>query len=317
MNIRRTKVRIERVSREHCGRRIDNYLARRMKNAPKSLIYKLLRSGQVRVNGGRIKPHYRLVLDDQVRIPPIEDRNSSGISIPPGLVAEFERAILLEDEHYLIINKPAKIASHSGTGVEYGVIDIARQMRPNAPRVDLAHRLDRDTSGCIVLSKHLKALHEFHTLVRNRKCAKYYRALLKGRLPVGMSSIELSLDVQRPEGGEKRVVAGERGKLAQTVIEECRPAGAHSMVDLQLVTGRMHQIRAHAQYIGHPIAGDERYGMPEFNFSMRSIGLNRLFLHASHIEYRAFNKNFVVTAALPEILANVERALIAQEGSSS
>lgn len=309
MNIRRTNVRFERVSREHRGRRIDNYLAQRMKSAPKSLIYKLLRSGQVRVNGGRIKPNYRLVLDDEIRIPPIEVRSTSNVVVSSGMIDKFEKAILLEDEHFLIINKPAKVASHTGTGVEYGVVDIVRQMRPNAPRIDLAHRLDKDTSGCIVLSKHLEALHEFHDTVRNRKCAKYYRALVKGKLPQGVSSIEAPLEVRRLQNGRKRAIAGNRGKAAQTVIEGCRSIGPHSLLDLQLTTGRMHQIRAHAQYVGHPVAGDERYGAPEFNISMRSIGLNRLFLHASHIEYRAFNKDFSVTAELPDLLEDVMRVL--------
>ena len=310
--VQMAKVQTERVQREHNGRRIDNYLAKRLKGTPKSLVYKLLRTGQVRVNGSRVKPHYRLSFDDEIRIPPIEASSFGRIVAPRTRVAEIERAVLFEDEHFLIVDKPAGLACHAGTGLRYGLVEIVRQMRPNAPRIDLAHRIDRDTSGCLVLSKHLEALREFHNIIRTQTCVKRYQALLKGPIPNGLYVIEASLATLRPGGGKRRAVVIAEGKKAQTIVERRRPAGAHSLVELRLTTGRMHQIRAHAQYIGHPVAGDRRYGADEFNDEMRSIGLNRLFLHASNIEFTAFNRNLEVTAALPEPLKAVLTALFAR-----
>ena len=302
---------METIAREHNGRRVDNYLAKRLKHTPKSLIYKLLRSGQVRVNGGRVKPHYRLATDDEIRIPPVEAYTFGHVVVPRARVDEMERAVCFEDEHFMIVNKPAGLACHTGTGLRYGVVEIIRQMRPGAPRIDLAHRIDRDTSGCLVLSKHLGALREFHDAIRDRACRKRYRALLKDRLPADLSAIEASLDTRRPDGGERRAFVTERGKTAQTIVETCRAAGDHSLVDLRLVTGRMHQIRAHAQYIGHPVAGDRRYGVAEFNDEMRAMGLNRLFLHASDIEFTAFDRKFEIVAELPRALETVLEALFA------
>ena len=303
--VQMAKVQMERVAREHIGRRIDNYLAKRLKGTPKSLVYKLLRTGQVRVNGSRVKPHYRLSFDDEIRIPPIEASSFGHVLAPRTRIAEIERAVLFEDEHFLIVDKPAGLACHAGTGLRYGLVEIVRQMRPNAPRIDLAHRIDRDTSGCLVLSKHLEALREFHDIIRGQGCAKRYQALLQGRLPTDLSAIEASLATLRPGGGERRAVVTTAGKKARTIVERRRPAGAHSLVELQLTTGRMHQIRAHAQYIGHPVAGDKRYGAAEFNEELRLAGLNRLFLHASQIEFSAFNRDFDIVAKLPEALRAV------------
>ncbi len=309
MTPRRTNVEMDTVSHEHVGRRIDNYLASRLRHAPKSLIYKLLRSGQVRVNGGRVKPHYRLAASDEIRIPPVNAAHPRETSPPRSRLDEMERAILYEDEHFLIVDKPAGLASHAGTGLSYGVIDLARELRPNAPRIDLAHRLDRDTSGCLVLSKHLEALREFHDALRTRTTVKQYRALLQGRLPGDLHVIDAALARTRGEGGEQHAEVSDKGKAACTLIEACSPVGPHSLVELRLVTGRMHQIRSHAEYIGHPVAGDRRYGTEYFNDEMRKLGLNRLFLHAAHLEFTAFNSRFAIDAPMPEALTSVLRTL--------
>ena len=306
---RRTKVELDTVSHEHVGRRIDNYLASRLRHAPRSLIYKLLRSGQIRVNGGRVKPHYRLVASDEIRIPPVNAAQPRGTLAPRSRLHEMECAILYEDEHFLIVNKPAGLASHAGTGLSYGLIDLVRELRPNAPRIDLGHRLDRDTSGCLVLSKHLKALREFHDVLRTRAPVKRYLALLQGRLPGDLHVIDAALASTRGEGGERHAEVSEKGKAACTVVEACSPAGPHSLVELRLVTGRMHQIRSHARYIGHPVAGDRRYGTGHFNDAMKKLGLNRLFLHASHLEFTAFDSRFAVDAPMPESLTSVLRTL--------
>jgi 23S rRNA pseudouridine955/2504/2580 synthase len=311
MGTKRTAVRCEVITLEHVGRRIDNYLASRLKHMPKSLIYKLLRSGQVRVNGGRVKPDYRLVAADEVRIPPLDDSVEGIVVIPPARLVQLAQAILLETEDFLVVNKPAGLACHAGSGLRYGVIEIARALRPQVPRLDLAHRLDRDTSGCLVLSKHVVALRSFHAELRERRLQKRYLALLRGTLPPELVHITAALEVEREDEGERRATVADEGKASETVIEHCRRCGPHSLVQLRLVTGRMHQIRAHARHIGHPVAGDRHYGDDAFNQELAALGLSRLFLHAAHIEFTACKQVFDISAELPAELQHLLDALAA------
>lgn len=301
----RSAVRNETVGPEHAGRRIDNYLLHLLKPAPKSLVYKLLRSGQVRVNGGRAKPDYRLAAGDVLRIPPVVAVAPGEVHIPATRLAQLEAAVLHEDEHFLIVDKPAGLACHGGTGVPYGVIEMARRLRPTVPRLDLAHRLDRDTSGCLVLTKQLDALRDLHGGMREGQMEKRYLALVRGRLPAGLTHIRAALSNQRDAGVEKRARVKAEGKASETVIEGLEPAGAHSLLTLRLVTGRMHQIRAHAQHIGHPVAGDRLYGDPAFDAELAELGLDRLFLHASSLAFEADGRRFAVNAPLPPALADV------------
>ncbi len=295
----RTAVRAETVSQEHAGRRIDNYLLLLLKPAPKSLVYKLLRSGQVRVNGGRCKPDYRLVNGDVLRIPPVVANVPGELHIPESRLAQLEAAILFENEHFLIVDKPAGLACHGGTGVGYGVIEVARRLRPQVARLDLAHRLDRDTSGCLILTKQVDVLRGLHEEIRERQMEKRYVALMRGRLPSGLTSISAALESSRAQGAEKRARVKSEGKASQTLVEQVEAAGPHSLVGLRLVTGRMHQIRAHAQHIGHSVAGDRHYGDDDFNREMASRGLKRLFLHAASIGFDTATGPIAVEAPLP------------------
>ena len=302
------QVRTVVVGADDDGRRIDNYLASLLKNVPKRLVYKILRRGEVRVNGGRVKPDYRLAVADKVRIPPLHIEVNPDAAIPAQWCRCIEAAILFESEDFLVVNKPAGLPSHGGTGLRYGVVEIARQIRPYAPSIDLAHRLDRDTSGCLVLSKNTPALREFHRQLRARTVGKHYVSLLRGTVPATLGAISAALTVARDGGGERRARVCADGKTATTLIESCRHAGPHSLATFRLETGRMHQIRAHAKHIGHPIAGDRRYGNREFNRAMKIIGLNRLFLHAADIEFSSAGK-VAISAPLPEDLRDVLAAL--------
>ena len=301
----RTAVRAQTVAAEHAGRRIDNFLLQLLKPAPKSLVYKLLRSGQVRVNGGRCKPDYRLHNGDVVRIPPVVVNLPGEIHIPESRLAQLAAAVLYEDEHFLIVDKPAGMASHGGTGVTYGVIEIARRLRPGVARLDLAHRLDRDTSGCLILTKQVDVLRDLHTEIRERQINKRYCALLRGRLPTELKSINATLRTSREQDAEKRARVKADGKASETIIEQIEAAGAHSLVHMRLVTGRMHQIRAHTQHIGHSVAGDRLYGDEQFNREMTERGLKRLFLHAVSIGFEIGGQRVEVAAPLPSELAKL------------
>lgn len=305
----RTAVRAETVTAEHAGRRIDNYLLQLLKPAPKSLVYKLLRSGQVRVNGGRCKPDYRLNGGDVLRIPPVVAVAPGEVHIPDARLAQLEAAVLFEDAHFLIVDKPAGLACHGGTGVGYGVIEIARRLRPGVARLDLAHRLDRDTSGCLILTKQVDVLRGLHEEIRERQMDKRYVALLRGHVSPDIKSISAALESNREQGAEKRARVKDDGKASQTIVERVESVGPHSLVHLRLVTGRMHQIRAHAQHIGHSVAGDRHYGDEDFNREMAGLGLKRLFLHAASIGFETGGRQLAVEAPLPEELAQVLAAL--------
>jgi 23S rRNA pseudouridine955/2504/2580 synthase len=295
----RTAVRAETIAAEHAGRRIDNFLLQLLKPAPKSLVYKLLRSGQVRVNGSRRKPDYRLNAGDVLRIPPVVATVPGEIHVPESRLAQLAAAVLYEDEHFLIVNKPAGMASHGGTGVPYGAIEVARRMRPEVARLDLAHRLDRDTSGCLILTKQVDVLRGLHSEIRDRQIIKRYCALLYGRFPTELKSINATLRTSREQEVEKRARVRADGKASETIIENVEVAGSHSLVQMRLVTGRMHQIRAHAQHIDHSVAGDRLYGNDEFNREMAARGLKRLFLHAMSIGFEIGGQRIEVTAPLP------------------
>lgn len=315
MNKPKTAVRIATVDAEQVGRRLDNVLLALIKGAPRSLIYKLLRSGQVRVNGGRVKPQYRVAEGDQVRIPPLEVLDENKPNIPGSRLAQLKSAILLEDEDYLIIDKPSGLSCHAGSAQRYGVIEVMRAVRPDIKRLDLGHRLDRETSGCLVLSKHLTALQHFHAVLRERATEKIYAALLRDLPPAGMTRIEAALEVSRQSHGERRAAVSAAGKTAATEIVDCTPCGPHALVRLRLETGRMHQIRAHAQHIGLPVAGDRDYGDAEFNRALRPLGLKRLFLHAESINFEVPSGPRAIQAALPAELDAVIASL--QHNSSA
>jgi 23S rRNA pseudouridine955/2504/2580 synthase len=286
-----TGARLVRVPDDRAGQRLDNFLLGQLKGAPRSLVYKLVRSGQVRVNGGRAKAERKLEAGDEVRIPPVRVTiDDEGGKSPPskGLLAALEASVVFEDARLLAINKPSGIASHGGSGVSYGVIEALRALRPK-DSLELVHRLDRDTSGLMVLAKKRSALVELQALLREDHgagIAKRYLALLLGRMPDGVMSVDAPLHVGLRQGGERHVQVGPNGKPSLSHFRVLERRGGQSYCEVRIETGRTHQIRVHAQHIGHPIAGDDIYGDEPANRRLREqVGLKRLFLHASTLEF--------------------------------
>ena len=283
-------VRIVRVPEDRAGQRIDNFLLGQLKGAPRSLVYKLVRSGQVRVNGGRAKAERKLEAGDEVRIPPvrIESPQDAGRSPPNSLLKALDAAIVFEDARLLAIDKPSGVASHGGSGVAFGAIEALRALRPR-DNLDVVHRLDRDTSGLLILAKKRSAMTELQALLREDHGAgihKRYLALLVGRLPDGMMAVDAPLHVGLRQGGERHVQVSAAGKPSLSEFRVLERRGGQSYCEVRIATGRTHQIRVHAQHISHPVAGDDKYGDPEANRRLREkAGLKRLFLHASSMEF--------------------------------
>ena len=276
-----------RVSEDREGQRLDNFLLGQLKGAPRSLVYKLVRSGQVRVNGGRAKAERKLEGGDEVRIPPVRLAEPGDKGVPArGLVDAMEASIVFEDARLLAISKPAGVASHGGSGISFGVIETLRALRPKEP-LELVHRLDRDTSGLMVIAKKRSALTELQALMReDGGIAKRYLALLVGRLPDGTMSVDTPLHIGLRQGGERHVQVNAAGKPSLSHFKALERRGGMSYCEVRIETGRTHQIRVHAQHIGHPIAGDDKYGDPAANKRLREqVGLKRMFLHASTLEF--------------------------------
>ncbi|CAK0764026.1 23S rRNA pseudouridine(955/2504/2580) synthase [Gammaproteobacteria bacterium] len=277
------------IGLDHADQRIDNFLVTHLKGVPKDHLYRLLRRGEVRVNQGRIKPHYRLQVGDQVRIPPVRhgEEEPSG---RPGtrLLSLVEKQILFEDSGLLVLNKPAGLAVHGGSGLRFGVIEILRALRPEVSSLELVHRLDRDTSGLLMLAKRRSILRELHALLRAGEVEKHYLALARGVWSGG--TVNAPLLKNHLQSGERVVRVDITGKEATTQFTRLASSKNVSilpatLVDVQPITGRTHQIRVHAVHAGHPIAGDEKYGDPDFNRLARdSFGLQRLFLHAHRLK---------------------------------
>lgn len=280
-------VRLVRVPDDRVGQRLDNFLLGQLKGAPKSLIYKIVRSGQVRVNGGRAKAERRLDGGDEVRIPPVHVAAPGETRPPPrGLLDAMARNILFEDARLLAINKPSGIASHGGSGISHGAIETLRALRPEAS-LELVHRLDRDTSGLLVVAKKRSALRELQALMREGDgIEKQYLALLAGRMPDGTMSVDAPLHVHLRQGGERHVQVSDAGKPSLSHFKALERRRGQTYCGVRIETGRTHQIRVHAAHIGHPVVGDDKYGDPGINKRLREqVGLGRLFLHAASLEF--------------------------------
>ncbi len=287
-----TGVRTVTVSDDREGQRLDNFLLGQLKGAPRSLIYKLVRSGQVRINGKRAKPDSRLEGGDIVRIPPVTlGPPSDHGEAAPALLQRLDAAIVFEDERLLALNKPCGVASHGGSGISFGAIETLRQLRPQQS-LELVHRLDRDTSGLLIVAKKRAALVELQALMRedadtrSAGIRKRYLALLVGRLAGENFTVDAPLEVGLRQGGERHVRVGQGGKESVSHFHLIERRGGHSYVDVRIDTGRTHQIRVHAAHLGHPVAGDDKYGEKEVNRRLREqTGLKRLFLHAASLEF--------------------------------
>jgi 23S rRNA pseudouridine955/2504/2580 synthase len=280
------KVRLLRIGEEADAQRIDNFLMKHLKGVPKSHIYRLLRSGQVRVNGKRIKQNFRLSVGDEVRIPPVRTSQTA----TPGKLSDQQKqrlndAILYEDKRLLVINKPSGIAVHGGSGISLGVIEQLRLLRPDEKGLELVHRLDRATSGLLMIAKRRSALRTLHTLQRENRIRKSYLALVAGDWPENRMRVDAPLKKNLLRGGERIVTVDEEGKPATTLFRIKEQFRDCMLVEAELLTGRTHQIRVHAAHLGTPIIGDEKYGDDEINRRYRQLGLKRLFLHAWQLAF--------------------------------
>jgi len=278
------------VDDDHADRRLDNFLIGYFGSLPKTRIYRMIRKGEVRVNKGRIKQNYRLQTGDMVRVPPLYLSPQEKPSRPPARLSELiGNSIIYEDDYLIAINKPSNIAVHSGSGVQYGVIEILRSQRPEKDFLELIHRLDRATSGCLLIAKDHKTLRGMHDSLKNGHVKKNYLALLKGQLTDTMRTVDVPLNKVRSESGDRMVRVDNAGKQALTHFHIQQRFHVASLSRVELVTGRTHQIRVHAAYIDHPLAGDEKYGDWEFNRAMKKAGLKRLFLHAETLSFEMPN----------------------------
>lgn len=282
------KVQQVQIDENHQGQRIDNFLLSQLKGVPKSVIYRIIRKGEVRVNKGRIKQTYKLQLDDLVRIPPVrvsaEEPNK--VSAKLAAVQELEQHIIYEDKTLLILNKPSGIAVHGGSGVSFGVIEAIRALRPNEKMLELVHRLDRDTSGVLVIAKRRSVLTSLHEQLRTKTMNKVYWALVKGQWDGSKQSVQEPLLKINTKSGERIVVVDhEQGKKSCTLFDIIKNYSDCTLVEARPQTGRTHQIRVHTACKGNPIVGDDKYGDKAFDQSMKQHGANRLFLHAKEISF--------------------------------
>jgi len=290
------------VTAAQLNQRLDNFLIARLGSVPRTRVYRIIRKGEVRVNRKRCKPDYKLQTGDLVRIPPLhlEQQRPQKSRPPEQLLERLRRATLFENEHLLIIDKPAGLAVHAGSGIDYGVIDAMRLLHPDS-EIELVHRLDRDTSGCLLLAKNRPALLSMQQSIRDNRLGKNYFAVVKGRWPQDLHEIRQPLKKYHLPNGERRMRVDPLGKEAISRVGLLQAAKLYSVIRVELVTGRTHQIRVHCQAAGHEIAGDEKYGDDAFNRAMRERKIRRLMLHAASLELPSgeFNREQVINAPLP------------------
>ncbi|TMH72963.1 MAG: RluA family pseudouridine synthase [Betaproteobacteria bacterium] len=287
------------VGEESAAQRIDNFLLRRLKGVPKSHVYRVLRSGQVRVNSGRVGPDYRLQMGDRVRLPPVRVSTAVKTAKP----AEFP--VVYEDASLLVVDKPAGVAVHGGSGVSFGVIESLRASRPQAKVLELAHRLDRDTSGLLMVCKKRSALVELHRQLREGEVEKVYTTIVKGVPATDAFEVSEPLHKYVTGAGERRVSVREGGMSALTKVKVKKKARDFSLLEVRLLTGRTHQIRVHLAHAGHPVLGDDKYGDFELNRVLAKRGVKRLFLHAARLAFAhpATGERLRLEAALPADMA--------------
>lgn len=289
------------------GQRIDNFLMRVLKGLPRSRVYRSLRKGEVRVNRGRIRPDYRLQRGDRVRVPPVRLSSREPSQPSPKQVEAITHRVIFEDEVLLVIDKPSGIAVHGGSGVSVGVIEALRQARGSGQHLELVHRLDRDTSGVLVIAKRRSALRSLHAMLRDGEVEKRYLALVAGDWQLGRQTVTEPLKTHHRRGGERWVVVHPEGKSAVTYFRPAESYKSATLMEVLLGTGRTHQIRVHAAHCGHPLAGDQKYGDRPFNKAMKILGLGRLFLHANAIGFThpRTGEPFHVSAPLSDDLRRV------------
>jgi 23S rRNA pseudouridine955/2504/2580 synthase len=307
----RQAVRKVAVTRNEDGQRLDNFLLKILSGVPRSAVYRIIRSGEVRVNSGRAKPDRRLKEGEEVRVPPVRRPDEAAPVRPPDDVLDRLRAaVIFEDEHYLALNKPAGLASHGGSGIMFGVIEAVRAWG-KYEYVELCHRLDRDTSGVLLLAKSRKALLRAQGALREGKAQKRYRALLCGGWEGGSRDVDSALLKNRLSSGERFVLVDEQGKPSRSRFTLVQRFAAATLCEVDIYSGRMHQIRVHAADIGHPVAGDRKYGQADDKRPLRDLGLRRTFLHAASLRLPAAGEfpALMVESPLPGELEEFLRKL--------
>jgi len=298
------------IDESSAGQRLDNYLLGALKGVPRAHVYRLIRSGQVRVNSGRVTPKHRLKAGDRVRVPPVASRPTPSASAS-GSLDWLAQRITFEDSRLLVVDKPAGLAVHGGTGVSLGCIEALRALRPELKELELVHRLDRATSGCLLVAKRRSTLRTLHALLREGRVDKRYLALVQGHWRERVAEVSAPLVTKRG-AGESRVRVATGGKSASSSFRLLEAVGgAASLLEVSIATGRTHQIRVHAAHLGHPVAGDDRYGDAEFNEAMGRFGLRRMFLHARSVAFvwPESGENFSISVPLPRELEAVLTAL--------
>ncbi|MFK7731637.1 MAG: 23S rRNA pseudouridine(955/2504/2580) synthase RluC [Pseudomonadales bacterium] len=300
------QVRYVSIDDSQAGQRLDNFLFTELKSIPKSRVYRMLRSGEVRVNKRRAKQTYRLLEGDNIRIPPVrvpsDPNEKRPLFVSEALAENLKAAIILETDDLLVINKPAGLAVHGGSGITLGLIEAMRVLRPECRRMELVHRLDRDTSGCLMIAKNRKTLVDLHQQLQNKTLSKRYLALVFGRWPKSLRRVDAPLQKNELSSGERMVKVSQDGKASSTLFKVLEWFDGVSLVEASPVTGRTHQIRVHAAFKGHAIAGDAKYAADAANKEARQRGLQRLFLHASELRLTVAGEPLTVKAELDDSL---------------
>jgi 23S rRNA pseudouridine955/2504/2580 synthase len=292
------------ITEDHSEQRLDNFLITRLKGVPKSRIYRIVRKGEVRVNKGRVDVKYRLVIGDIVRIPPVRQSETEDETpnVSRGLTDILQSNVLFEDESLLIVNKPSGFAVHGGSGIDSGIIEGFRKLNPEQRFLELVHRLDRDTSGCLLIAKKRSALRSLHEQFRNDTVTKAYLALLSGQWARKKLVVNQPLQKNVSKGGERMVIISKTGKESETLFRRLKLYKDATLVEALPKTGRTHQIRVHAAYLSHPIVGDDRYGFDDINKSFKNRGYKRMFLHAETLQFQhpVSGETVKVSAPLPQ-----------------
>ena len=290
------------VTEDYQGVRLDNCLISLMKGLPRSKIYSIIRKGEVRINSSRSKPSQKLILGDKIRIPPYTHESKPSKKAASNLIEKLLSRLVVEDKKFLIFDKPIGLASHGGSGISMGLIETVRQIDPRYREAQLVHRLDKDTSGCIVIALRKSMLREFHKEIRENKVLKKYIAIVKGSWPATLNKVELNISKDRLRSGEREVQVNKDGKNSISKFKLLKSNNKLSLIECQIITGKTHQIRVHTTHSGHPIAGDVKYGDELFNKSLKPE-LNRMMLHSNHINFK--NLGIQATAKIPNLFEDL------------
>jgi 23S rRNA pseudouridine955/2504/2580 synthase len=301
------------VTEDDAGTRLDNFLVRQLKDVPRTHVFRLLRKGEVRVNKKRAKPDQRVALGDVVRIPPVKRAEEVPPPATPRTASESLQALVLaaityEDNDLIVLNKPPGLAVHGGSATDFGLIEALRSARPDQPDLELVHRLDRDTSGCLLVAKRRAALRDLHLQLREGRTEKHYLALLCGKWNLGTKRIELALDTDERRSGERHVAVRAHGKKSVSTFKPVQFFGnLATLMEVEIDTGKTHQIRVHSAHAGHPVAGDDKYGDRTFNQLFEDYGLKRMFLHSSSMGFTrpGTREPMLASAPLPPELSAV------------